>query len=365
LATLAKGPVAMALAGLVIGAFIVLRREWELIAKTLWIPGLLVYALVTLPWFVLVQRANPEFLRVFILEHNLARFGTNMFRHNQPFWYFVPVLLVGALPWMVPAIAALLKAIRDGIGGRLQKTGSFELFFALWTLLPVIFFSFSQSKLPGYILPSLPPLGILLAEYLWRRSESTEEPGIAFALAHSIMGGLLIGFALLTNYFALKLKPASTAIWISIIVGVLVCAAMAVTIYAKGIRTVRFVTLVPVVLGLAFVIKFATPSIDAKMSSRALAEEIEKIQGERSPVKVAVFDVSRNIEYGLNFYENKAIASYERREVPASDHLVLARHGEASELTSLVGGRRVSRVGEYEPQKLEIFWISNAPAHQH
>ncbi|HVZ16167.1 MAG TPA: glycosyltransferase family 39 protein, partial [Terriglobales bacterium] len=151
--TLAKGPLAPFLAALIILLFIGIRREWMLLRKTLWLPGVLLYWVVALPWYVLVQHANPQFVRVFILEHNLERYSTNMFQHRQPFWYFVPVLLLGVMPWIVFAIAALVRAIRESIEFR----SSFELFFTVWAILPVIFFSFSQSKLPGYILPALPP----------------------------------------------------------------------------------------------------------------------------------------------------------------------------------------------------------------
>ena len=65
--TLAKGPVAVFLAAVIIAGFALLRRDWRLVLRTLWLPGIALYALVVLPWFMSVQRANPEFFRVFIL----------------------------------------------------------------------------------------------------------------------------------------------------------------------------------------------------------------------------------------------------------------------------------------------------------
>jgi len=70
--------------------FAAVRQDRRLIAGMLWLPGVAAYCVVTLPWFVAVQLRNPEFFRIFILEHNLARFGTNLYRHQQPFWYFLP-----------------------------------------------------------------------------------------------------------------------------------------------------------------------------------------------------------------------------------------------------------------------------------
>ena len=113
LGTLAKGPVAVFLAGLIIVAFAALRRDWRLVLRTLWLPGIALYLAVVLPWFIAVQRANPEFFRVFILEHNLARYTSDLYRHKQPFWYYLPVALIGLLPWTVFVITALVDAIRD------------------------------------------------------------------------------------------------------------------------------------------------------------------------------------------------------------------------------------------------------------
>ena len=77
-------------------------------------PGILLFALVTLPWYIAVQWRNPEFARVFIVEHNLARFGTNIYHHNQPFWYYVPVIWFGLVPWIILIVAALMGVARRG-----------------------------------------------------------------------------------------------------------------------------------------------------------------------------------------------------------------------------------------------------------
>lgn len=351
LATLAKGPVAPFLAGLIIVVFVALRREWKVILETLWIPGLVAYFAVGLPWFVLVQRANPQFVRVFIFEHNLARYGSDMFRHRQPFWYFVPVVLIAMLPWVVFAVAAFVKAVRE------YRASSFELFFALWATLPIIFFSFSQSKLPGYILPAIPPFAILTAEYLWRRNEESDEPGLSLMSLHVLLGGALLGGALLTNYFVLRLKPSSTALAIAVVACVICAAGMLFAIYAEGLRYLRLATLAPVVVALAFVIRFASPTIDLKNSSRPIVEQIAAIPGAASVHRVAVFGVPRDIEYGLNYYENAPIANYDRGEIPAGAHVLVARAGSAAALQMMLG-QRVTPAGEFAARKLAIYFVS-------
>src|SRR6202158_3503993 len=79
LGTLAKGPVAPALAAVIIFLFVAVKRDWRGIPLTLWIPGIVLYLAVMLPWYIAVQLRNPEFFRVFILEHNLARFSQHLY----------------------------------------------------------------------------------------------------------------------------------------------------------------------------------------------------------------------------------------------------------------------------------------------
>jgi 4-amino-4-deoxy-L-arabinose transferase-like glycosyltransferase len=351
LATLAKGPVAPFLATLIIVVFAMLHREWKLIAQTLWIPGILLYLAVALPWFVLVQHANPQFLHVFIFEHNLERYSTNMFRHQQPFWYFGPVLLASLLPWLVFVIAAFVHATRE------SKTSSLAFFFGLWAALPVIFFSFSQSKLPGYILPAIPPFAILLGEYLWRRLDEADEPPFWMTAIHSLLVGALLGASLLTVYFVLGLKPVGKPIIIAIAVGVIAFGGVLSAIYGRGLRMLRFATLLPLVLALSFVIKFASPAIDARNSARPIATELANDLPSSSKSPIAVFGLARDIEYGLNFYDNAPIANYDRGEIPPGEHRLVARAGSEDALRLMMGSR-VTRIGEFPPRKLEFYHVA-------
>ena len=350
LATLAKGPVAPFLAGLIVVVFAVLRREWKLILKTLWIPGIILYVAVALPWFVLVQHANPQFIRVFIFEHNLARYGTNMFRHRQPFWYFVPVLFAGLLPWLVFAIAAFVRAVRE------YKGSSFHLFLGLWAALPVVFFSFSQSKLPGYILPAIPPFALFLGEHLWRRLDEGQEPPLWMTALHAVTVGTLFGGSLLTVYFVLGLKPTGTALSIAIIGGVIAFASVLAAIYAKGLRVFSIATLLPTLIAFAFVIKFASPAIDVRNSARPIAEQLSDFPGVSQFKALAVLGAPRDVEYGLNFYENLPISNYDRGEIPAGPHLLVAKAGSEVSLRLMLGNR-VKKLGEFPPRKLEFYAV--------
>ena len=110
-ATLAKGPIAPFLALCIILLFLGLRREWTALRRTIWIPGVLLYLAMVLPWYIAVQRENPTFVEQFFVEHNLERFATNLYQHHQPVWYYLAVGLVGLMPWTVIAIRALVAAM--------------------------------------------------------------------------------------------------------------------------------------------------------------------------------------------------------------------------------------------------------------
>ena len=116
---------------------------------------------MALPWYVLCAKRNPDFLRIFIFQHNFQRYLTPVFQHKQPFWFFGWITLLAILPWTV----LLIPAAREGL--RLWREKSWVdspgFFFACWAVFPIIFFSASQSKLPGYILPAIPALALLCA----------------------------------------------------------------------------------------------------------------------------------------------------------------------------------------------------------
>ena len=157
--TLAKGPVAAALAAITILILAAAKGELKLLRRTLWAPGVLLFSLVTLPWYVAVQLQNPDFFRVFILEHNLARFGTNLYRHEEPFWFYLPVALLGLVPWTMFVVSALVESAQAWWAEKrefLQSENAFQAFLLIWLLVPLVFFSLSRSKLPGYIVPALP-----------------------------------------------------------------------------------------------------------------------------------------------------------------------------------------------------------------
>src|ERR1700722_18324926 len=107
-ATLAKGPVAPFLAIVIVCAFAFLRKEWSILQRSLWWPGVGLYFAIVLPWFLAVQHQNPTFFREFFVNQNLSRFATDRYAHSQPFWYYLVVILLAVMPWTVIAVRAFI-----------------------------------------------------------------------------------------------------------------------------------------------------------------------------------------------------------------------------------------------------------------
>jgi 4-amino-4-deoxy-L-arabinose transferase-like glycosyltransferase len=335
--------------------------------KTLWLPGVLLFCAVALPWYVAVQVRNPLFFREFILEHNLARFSSDLYHHRQPFWYYLPVTALAFLPWTVFVITAMVQPVR--IWWAERKTVSpepdlewqFSLFACCWFFVPVVFFSISQSKLPGYILPSIPAGALLLALYL--RQQLAEEENVAKGLAvlHALLAAAPIVPSLLIAYIIAERRlPAGRPMLIALFVAFVLCAAIALTLVSRLLRMLRFVTLIPVVLSVAAVLKLGATAIDQKLSVRPLAVEISGV--ETHPLPLAVYAVSREMEYGLAFYRNRPIVRYERRSVPEEEHLLVAPARWKVDVAKRTTGRRVTFLGHYAPQDVDYYWVAAVAA---
>ena len=349
LATLAKGPVAPFLAFLIIAAFAFLRREWHILRRSFWWPGVVLYFAMVLPWFIAVQHQNPTFFREFFLEHNLERFATDRYQHNQPFWYYFVVVLLALMPWTVVAVRALIDGILTSVAEwrlRHSRAGkplptrpgdAFPEFLVLWSLIPVVFFSLSQSKLPGYILPALPPITILTGDYLYRR----RQPGLNrwILLGHAVVCGAMTMAALLLPWFVAHgaIMPPAHALAAAVLAAI--GAALLILVVTKGFGVARLraatcwilVVLVLFVYGVGPF--FGIPGVDSakrvihlldrSYSARPLAERIsEQVPADET---VAVFRVRRDVEFGLSFYRNREVVNYDEGGVPDEPHVLVAR----------------------------------------
>lgn len=171
LAVLAKGPIGLLLPGLIGLTFLLWVRDVATMRALLGLAPVGLFLLVAVPWFVLVARANPEFLQFFFVREHLGRFASTVGHPEGPL-YYVPALLTAALPWT--AVAAALAACRAGRRAFAGVSREPRLFLLLWAGITIGFFSLARSKLVPYILPALPPLGLLGGAWIDRVIDQEE-----------------------------------------------------------------------------------------------------------------------------------------------------------------------------------------------
>jgi 4-amino-4-deoxy-L-arabinose transferase-like glycosyltransferase len=162
LAVLTKGLVGAVLPTAAVAVYVLVHRDWKLLSRLYFLRGGLLFLAIAAPWFVLVSLANPEFARFFFIHEHFERFLTREHDRYQPLWYFVPILLIGILPWIVGLLPALRSAWPR------SATASFHAsrFLLIWCAVVFVFFSASSSKLVSYILPLFPALSLLVGSYL-------------------------------------------------------------------------------------------------------------------------------------------------------------------------------------------------------
>jgi 4-amino-4-deoxy-L-arabinose transferase-like glycosyltransferase len=392
--TLAKGPVAPFLAMVIVMAFAALRREWSIVRKSFWWPGMLLYFAIVLPWFIAVQHQNPTFFREFFLEHNLERFATNRFQHEQPFWYYLVVVLLAVMPWTVVAIRALVDGIQTSVAEwKLRhskptkpapsRTGdAFPEFLVLWALIPIVFFTFSQSKLPGYILPSIPPITILTGDYLFRRRQQGLNRWVL--VGHAVLCGIMTMFALLLPWFVAHGKqiPPTDALVAATLSALGAALLILVVVKGFGVARLRLATTGVLVVLVFFLYGvgpfFGIPAIqstkrvvhllDRSYSARPLAARLAEIAPANETV--AVFRVRRDMEYGLAFYRNHEVVNYEESGVPNEEHLlvtrVIGRGGvdlhTPEALQEYLEGRQYEPLFSWPEQGLEVYLVGSREA---
>jgi 4-amino-4-deoxy-L-arabinose transferase-like glycosyltransferase len=392
LATLAKGPVAPFLAFVIIAAFAFLRKEWSILRRSFWWPGMLLYFAMVLPWFIAVQHQNPTFFREFFLEHNLERFATDRYQHVQPFWYYLVVVILAMMPWTVVAVRALVDGILTSVAEwRLRHSkgskpcasrpgDAFPEFLVLWALIPIVFFTFSKSKLPGYILPSIPPIGILTGDYLFRRRHQGLNRWEL--LGHAALCGIMTMFALVRPWFVSHraTMPPFNALTAGLLASFGAAVLILIVVKGFGVAHLRLVTTGVLVVLVLFLYGvgpfFGIPEIgatkrvihllDRAYSARPLADRLN-YSLVPAVQTVAVFGVRRDIEYGLSFYRNSEVINYEESGVPDEQHLLAVRvtgrrgvdlHTPAA-LEEYLEGRHYEQVFTWPEQGLVVYLVGS------
>jgi 4-amino-4-deoxy-L-arabinose transferase-like glycosyltransferase len=181
LAVLSKGLIGIVLPGTALLAYVFLQRDWQRLKRMHWLSGLALFLLISVPWFVAVSLANKEFVQFFFVQEHFQRFLTKGHGRYQPAWYFIPVIMIGAMPWLFSLVAGYVNAWRTAPAGHPQASASAApgakpfhptRFLAVWCAIVFLFFSASSSKLGSYILPIFPATALLVALQLQRASRT-------------------------------------------------------------------------------------------------------------------------------------------------------------------------------------------------
>jgi len=198
LAVLSKGLIGIVLPGAALFLYSLFQRDLGVWKRMHWGAGLAIFFAVTAPWFYLVSKANPQFAWFFFWHEHIERFLTKIHDRYQPWYYFIPILLFGILPWTFVMLSTLWHTWRDSARAvpyahsvwrsfRLPKAFNPQRYLFIWTVFVYLFFSRSDSKLPSYLLPIFPTLALLMGWQL-----AAMEPRRVFRLVLPVLPVLLI-----------------------------------------------------------------------------------------------------------------------------------------------------------------------------
>ncbi|HJW55884.1 MAG TPA: glycosyltransferase family 39 protein, partial [Burkholderiaceae bacterium] len=190
LSVMSKGLIGIVLPGAVLVLYTLVSRDWAIWKRLHFGAGLCLFLAISAPWFVLVSLRNPEFARFFFIHEHFERFTSKVHHREGPWYYFIPILLAGILPWLGMLAQSLWQGWREE-HRRFQP----QKMLLAWSAFIFLFFSISSSKLPSYILPIFPALALLIALYLQKASAKSwiTAAGIMAAIG---AGGLALAIRL-------------------------------------------------------------------------------------------------------------------------------------------------------------------------
>lgn len=299
-ASLAKGPAAMILTGGALCLWALGTNRWRDTIRLAHPIVIAAFGATALPWYVLCARRNPDFLHVFILEHNFARFLTPVFQHVQPFWFFVPVIALGALPWTL-VLRTDSYAPRKLRAGRLFQSPCW--FVLCWAFFPLLFFSLSKSKLPGYVLPSFPALVLLCSRSIFYRENHLHRRVKSLVLCQAgIFVALGIGAMILQGRLAGEVNSASREGGLGLGVASFVGGAIIALVGLRKGLSASTVASAALMLVSVVILGRGLTQIDPIYFSRDAANFASSAYPALLRENAFVYRVRRAQQYSLNFY---------------------------------------------------------------
>jgi 4-amino-4-deoxy-L-arabinose transferase-like glycosyltransferase len=353
--TLAKGPVAPVIVLLVIGVWWWLEeRSWTPIAppplRTV-AAALGVYALIVLPWFVALSlRVGPQATAELIGHYTVGRYTGVIENQAGPFYYYVPVLILAFFPWIAFTPLAFARALR----ARTDRHGSLERLALVWTIVPFVFFSFAQTKLPNYIALVMPALAIVVALWFDRSAEGEDRVGgvVSAASIPLFIAAVGIAIALFSHVNALELRPVLSLLRIvgaEMLAGSLLVAL--VLAIPRAVAAAPYALAVTSGAAIVFIGMVAEPEVERL---KPIPQVARMIQAQRAPgSRVAIRTIGGT--NGLAYYTTPGVITIDDQDpsyvalicrVP--DVYVVTRAQDAVHLETLArgSGRAASDLGD-------------------
>ncbi len=275
-ATLSKGPVALVLPAGALVAYTVITRDAAVWRRLHLASGLALYLLLTVPWFVEVARRNDEFLQFFFVHEHLERFLTKEAQRTGSWYYFIPLALVGSLPWLGVLARGVRRAWRDGEPNALGF--SWQRFALVWAAFVFLFFSASGSKLPSYILPMFAPLALVAGSLMLAFEPQTllriARPGAIVIGAITV--AVLVGYDRLARAFMGDAQPMRVLLaygpWLKAALLVATAGAIAAVIAFRHVADhapARFWGVAALCVSVLAAVQLATAGFDAFSATRS------------------------------------------------------------------------------------------------
>ena len=295
LAVIAKGLAGIVLVGAVLFAYLLVTRQLRRVRWHEWITGAAIFLAVASIWYLPVMlRHGSYFINDFFIDHHFKRYAVDKFGHPQPVYFYLFVSLAGILPWtfyIVPALGRL-----RGLRPRGNRLDSLLTLAWLWLMIPLIFFSFSKSKLPGYILPVFPALAIIVGAEVHRAWAG--EKARFLKSAGWMTCGLLLALGIGVSIY-LGRETAPTGILSPLLIAApLACAALAALAFARG-RRIALVAGAPAVVVMIIIgaVVLLMPKMSERYTTKALS--LYTSRALRPGERIAFYVMK---EYGPVFY---------------------------------------------------------------
>jgi 4-amino-4-deoxy-L-arabinose transferase-like glycosyltransferase len=286
LAVLSKGIVVGVLAGGALMVYSLIERDARTWRRLHLIPGLALFGVIAVPWFVAVSLRNPSFPGFFFVHEHFTRFLTTVHQRVEPWWYFLPLLLLGVLPWLVPAVRACRSAWHEGSAAEaaVRSAGGAPpfrplRFLLIYAAVTLVFFSASGSKLAPYVLPMMPVLAVVTGACVRdprRLARHAARVGAALTLVVAV--GLLIYGARTNSYV-----PHEALYWA--LAGILIALGAAASSYVPRLGSTATVLITVAAASLAWqCLMSAYTATPPSRSARELVRTVRPYIGALTPL---------------------------------------------------------------------------------